>query len=285
MPCGGAAVPHALQEAYERELGVRIVQAWGMTETSPLGSIAHPPAGTPAGPPPRGLAERDELGERLVLRWLDVLEGEILELPPHLRHAEAVQRDQMQHDHRDDREGHDVAGVEPLFLLALVDDQSGGLQHITPPPRGKLGAPAAGDLVVLVPRDVQLHDPGHLGRQPRQLRKRLYGRTKPGTLLKHHIPLKTDRWAVTLPGFTEIDLVAHCGSLGEGEFVHSLNLTDTRLRRKMMDLQAAQQGEQQQQAFVAGGELLVAEAQRREVEVHGFEFPDLESRFARLRRR
>jgi len=48
VPCGGSAVPHALQEAYEKELGVRIVQAWGMTETSPLGSIAHPPAGTPA---------------------------------------------------------------------------------------------------------------------------------------------------------------------------------------------------------------------------------------------
>jgi len=60
----------------------------------------------------------------------------------------------------------------------------------------------------------------------RPLLQRLYGRTKPGTLLKHHIPLKTDRWEVTIPGFTEIDLVAHCGSLGEGEFVHSLNLTD-----------------------------------------------------------
>src|SRR5574341_192495 len=60
----------------------------------------------------------------------------------------------------------------------------------------------------------------------REIRKRLYGRTKPGTLLKHHIPLKTDRWDVAIPGFTEIDLVAHCGSLGDGEFVHSLNLTD-----------------------------------------------------------
>ena len=47
VPCGGSAVPHSLQEAYEKELGVRIVQAWGMTETSPVGSIAHPPAGTP----------------------------------------------------------------------------------------------------------------------------------------------------------------------------------------------------------------------------------------------
>src|ERR1700729_49187 len=47
VPCGGSAVPHALQEAYESELGVRILHAWGMTETSPLGSVAHAPAGTP----------------------------------------------------------------------------------------------------------------------------------------------------------------------------------------------------------------------------------------------
>jgi fatty-acyl-CoA synthase len=47
VPCGGSAVPHALQEAYEKELGVRLLQAWGMTETSPLGSVARPPAGTP----------------------------------------------------------------------------------------------------------------------------------------------------------------------------------------------------------------------------------------------
>jgi hypothetical protein len=65
-----------------------------------------------------------------------------------------------------------------------------------------------------------------LAPERRQLTRRLYGRTKPGTLLKHHIPLKTDRWDVAQPGFTEIDLVAHCGSLGDGEFVHSLNLTD-----------------------------------------------------------
>ncbi|HEX4660469.1 MAG TPA: AMP-binding protein, partial [Streptosporangiaceae bacterium] len=47
VPCGGSAVPHALQEAYESELGVRILQAWGMTETSPLASVAHAPAGAP----------------------------------------------------------------------------------------------------------------------------------------------------------------------------------------------------------------------------------------------
>ena len=55
---------------------------------------------------------------------------------------------------------------------------------------------------------------------------RRYGRTKPGTLLKHHIPLKTDHWDVTVPGFTELDLVAHCGDRADGEFAHSLNVTD-----------------------------------------------------------
>jgi hypothetical protein len=60
----------------------------------------------------------------------------------------------------------------------------------------------------------------------RQLKKRLYGRTKPGTLLKHHIPIKTDSWDVKTPGFTETDLVSHSGSSEKGEFIHSLNLTD-----------------------------------------------------------
>jgi hypothetical protein len=60
----------------------------------------------------------------------------------------------------------------------------------------------------------------------RQLKKRLYGRTKPGTLLKHHIPIKTDSWNVKTPGFTETDLVSHSGHLASGEFIHSLNVTD-----------------------------------------------------------
>lgn len=60
----------------------------------------------------------------------------------------------------------------------------------------------------------------------RELRRRQYGRTKPGTLLKHQIPVKTDRWDVRDPGWTEIDLVAHSGDRADGEFLHSLNLTD-----------------------------------------------------------
>jgi hypothetical protein len=60
----------------------------------------------------------------------------------------------------------------------------------------------------------------------RQLKKRIYGRTKPGTLLKHHIPLKTDCWNVRQPGFTEVDLVSHAGNCASGDCCHSLNLTD-----------------------------------------------------------
>jgi len=45
VPCGGSAVPHSLMEAYQKEHGVTILQAWGMTETSPLGSVARPPVG------------------------------------------------------------------------------------------------------------------------------------------------------------------------------------------------------------------------------------------------
>ena len=59
-----------------------------------------------------------------------------------------------------------------------------------------------------------------------RLKKNLYGRTKPGSLLKHHIPIKTNHWDVTTPGFTEVDLVSHSGSASEGEFLHSLNQID-----------------------------------------------------------
>ena len=44
VPCGGSAVPESLMRDFE-DLGVHIVQAWGMTETSPLASVAHPPPG------------------------------------------------------------------------------------------------------------------------------------------------------------------------------------------------------------------------------------------------
>ena len=42
VACGGAAVPTSMMKAFEEQHGVRIVQAWGMTETSPVATIARP---------------------------------------------------------------------------------------------------------------------------------------------------------------------------------------------------------------------------------------------------
>ncbi len=41
--CGGAAVPESLMRAFDQLYGVPVIQAWGMTETSPLGAVAVPP--------------------------------------------------------------------------------------------------------------------------------------------------------------------------------------------------------------------------------------------------
>ncbi len=41
IPCGGSAVPRALSEAYREQTGLPILQAWGMTETSPIASVGR----------------------------------------------------------------------------------------------------------------------------------------------------------------------------------------------------------------------------------------------------
>lgn len=50
--------------------------------------------------------------------------------------------------------------------------------------------------------------------------------TKPGTLLKSHIPVKLDQWNETKPGFLEADTVAHCGDSGLGTFVFTIDTVD-----------------------------------------------------------
>ena len=59
-----------------------------------------------------------------------------------------------------------------------------------------------------------------------KIKRRLYGRTKPGTLLRHQIPVKCDQWDVKQPGFLELDLVSHSGECSSGDFIYTLNLTD-----------------------------------------------------------
>ncbi len=52
-------------------------------------------------------------------------------------------------------------------------------------------------------------------------------RTKPGTLLKHQIPIRTfSDWDESKPGFVEIDLVGHDGGNGSGDFCQTLDVTD-----------------------------------------------------------
>jgi hypothetical protein len=51
--------------------------------------------------------------------------------------------------------------------------------------------------------------------------------TKPGSLLKNLIPVRTfTEWDEERPGFMEIDLVAHCGNTTEGQYLNTLTCTD-----------------------------------------------------------
>lgn len=65
----------------------------------------------------------------------------------------------------------------------------------------------------------------------RSERKKVFGKgktlTKPGTLLKHQIPIHVfTRWNDRKPGFGEIDLVAHCGVSVKGDFAYTLDFID-----------------------------------------------------------
>jgi transposase len=50
--------------------------------------------------------------------------------------------------------------------------------------------------------------------------------TKPGSIIKNRIPVKTEQWEENRLGFFEADTVAHCGGSTAGQFVFTLNLVD-----------------------------------------------------------
>lgn len=50
--------------------------------------------------------------------------------------------------------------------------------------------------------------------------------TRPGTLLRKEIPVRTEHWDVEGPGWVEADTVAHCGGSMEGDFCWSVTVTD-----------------------------------------------------------
>lgn len=66
-----------------------------------------------------------------------------------------------------------------------------------------------------------------LAPEKKRLRLKARSGTKPGTLLKHQIPVRTYAdWEEDRPGFSEVDLVSHEGGYARGDFAQTLDLTD-----------------------------------------------------------
>jgi hypothetical protein len=59
-----------------------------------------------------------------------------------------------------------------------------------------------------------------------QYQKRGRATTKPGTLLRKQIPIKTNRWDESRPGFLEADTIAHCGESLSGIFTYTIGCVD-----------------------------------------------------------
>ena len=64
--------------------------------------------------------------------------------------------------------------------------------------------------------------------KPSRAKYRLKGRctTKPGTLLRKQIPIKTNQWNESKPGFIEADTLAHCGESLAGDFAYTVDAVD-----------------------------------------------------------
>jgi len=114
---------------------------------------------------------------------------------------------------------------------------------LTRAPAGKRLAPMLATIVPLLRRDeeITLSDDEalvlismsaasidrHLGPERAKLASRGRSHTKPGTLLKSQIPVRTwAEWSEDVPGFVEIDLVGHEGGNSSGEFCFTLTVTD-----------------------------------------------------------
>lgn len=122
---------------------------------------------------------------------------------------------------------------EAIVILAKIWGASGylcsqrlkaALPHWIPwvRKRFRLAPELEQQLLAISPRqmDRRLQD------RKRTIKRRIYGTTRPGSLLKHMIPIKTDHWDVTKPGYLEIDLVSHSGASAAGECLHTLDCVD-----------------------------------------------------------
>src|ERR1700736_4834898 len=108
--------------------------------------------------------------------------------------------------------GKRLAPVLPEMVAVL--ERHGELQ-LDSATRQKLGAISAASIDrLLAPERRRLNVRGRSG-------------TKPGTLLKHQIPVRTfAEWDQTQPGFVEIDLIAHDGGFAQGDYCQTLDVTD-----------------------------------------------------------
>ena len=81
-----------------------------------------------------------------------------------------------------------------------------------------------------IERQLQAISPRQMDRRllpyKQRVKRKLYGTTRPGSLLKQMIPIKTDHWDVHTPGYLEIDLVSHSGASAVGEFIFTLDCVD-----------------------------------------------------------
>jgi hypothetical protein len=59
-----------------------------------------------------------------------------------------------------------------------------------------------------------------------QYKRHAWTTTKPGTLLRNQIPIATNQWDQTRPGFLEADTVAHCGASMGGQFAYTIDCVD-----------------------------------------------------------
>ncbi len=57
-------------------------------------------------------------------------------------------------------------------------------------------------------------------------KKRVLCTTRPGSIIRQLIPIKTDQWDEKRPGYVEVDLVAHCGTSVAGDYINTLNMVD-----------------------------------------------------------
>lgn len=80
IPCGGSAVPESLLERFDA-LGITVVQAWGMTETSPLASVSRPLSTMADWPEERKRKVRAKQGRPLPFVEMRIVADDGRELP------------------------------------------------------------------------------------------------------------------------------------------------------------------------------------------------------------